>query len=387
MVVAQFVAASFLLIAILVVSAQNRGLRQAALQSDQDPIILISSSLGAANLKFDSLQRELLRQPHIKAASAALVPPWRLNCFQEMIVANPSSGAARWAACSNLVNYDLFETLGIKLLAGRAFDRQHADDVTLVPPDLKRMPAVVIDQVLATQYGWTDPQQAIGKIIYWGNWSNSSAPPFRFRVIGVTQPTVLTLVGTGATANFFALTPDMASLPIVRLSKTDVPAALKEVESVWNEFAPGVALKWRFADDLQNEAYRLFRLIGAACTGIALLALAVAVLGMIGMSVHVIGRRTHEIGVRKTIGASAGRVVAMLLQDFSRPVVIANLVAWPLAFIAMRYYLSVFTYRIDLSLAPFVASFALTVLIACLAVIVQAARAARPSPAIVLRHQ
>jgi putative ABC transport system permease protein len=112
-------------------------------------------------------------------------------------------------------------------------------------------------------------------------------------------------------------------------------ATLKEIESVWNRLAPSVALKIKFVDELLNDSSRMLELIAVAFSGIAALALIISVLGLIGMSMHVIGRRQHEIGVRKTLGASVGSVVQLLLTDFSKPVIVANLVAWPLAFIVM----------------------------------------------------
>jgi putative ABC transport system permease protein len=105
------------------------------------------------------------------------------------------------------------------------------------------------------------------------------------------------------------------------------------------------------------------------------------------MSLQVIGRRQHEIGVRKTLGASVHNIVRLLLIDFSKPVVAANFIAWPLAFVAMSGYLSLFAQRTTLSVVPFALALLLTVLIAWIAVGAQSTRAARLSPATVLRSE
>ena len=110
-------------------------------------------------------------------------------------------------------------------------------------------------------------------------------------------------------------------------------------------------------------------------------------IGLIGMGTHVAVRRRHEIGVRKTLGASTRQIAVMLLKDFSKPVVAANIIAWPLAYLAANAYLNVFIHRIALSAAPFAASLAITVLIAWAAVGTQAFRAARVRPAAVLRYE
>lgn len=110
-------------------------------------------------------------------------------------------------------------------------------------------------------------------------------------------------------------------------------------------------------------------------------------LGLVGMTLHVIGRRMHEIGVRKTLGASFPRVLAMLLRDCTRPILIANIVAWPLAYLAMKAYLSIFAQRVELSLTPFLLSLVITLCIAWLAIAAQTTRAARVNPATVLRYE
>jgi putative ABC transport system permease protein len=105
------------------------------------------------------------------------------------------------------------------------------------------------------------------------------------------------------------------------------------------------------------------------------------------MAVQVASRRLHEIGVRKSVGAHARQIVAMLLAQFSRPVLVANLIAWPLAYIAAQKYLSVFSTRVALTPLPFLASLAATIAVACLVVAGQAWRAARVNPATVLRSE
>ena len=123
------------------------------------------------------------------------------------------------------------------------------------------------------------------------------------------------------------------------------------------------------------------------CSGMAMFAICIAVVGLIGMATHMTSRRTHEIGVRKTLGASVMGILRMLLTDFSKPVVIANLLAWPLAFIAARIYLNLFVERTPLTPLPFVASMLLTLVVVWLAVAAPAIRAARVRPVGVLRYE
>jgi putative ABC transport system permease protein len=213
-------------------------------------------------------------------------------------------------------------------------------------------------------------------------------PPKRRTVIAVvdSMPNSI-LTPFGATSSMYVLVPEQASLPIIRISTSDVSTALKEIESVWTRLAPSVALKLQFADQLLNDSYRVFKVISTVLAGVTVLALCISLLGLIGMSLDVIGRRRHEIGVRKTLGASVHSIVRLLLTDFSKPVIVANLLMWPLAFFVMQAYLNIFTQRAGLSAAPFIASFAFTVFIAWIAVAAQATRAAKLNPATVLRYE
>jgi putative ABC transport system permease protein len=135
---------------------------------------------------------------------------------------------------------------------------------------------------------------------------------------------------------------------------------------------------------LFNEAYETYSTVSAVLTGLCAFAFIIAVMGLIGMAIHITSRRLREIGIRKTLGASARGVVLMLLRDFSKPVLIANLIAWPCAFLAGRMYFELFTQRATVTPWPFVTSLVITLAVAWMAVGTQALRAAAVKPANVL---
>jgi putative ABC transport system permease protein len=306
------------------------------------------------------------------------------------VVQSQDATAQRVPVLANRVHHDFFSTLGIPLVAGRMFDREHANDNALrsAAQSASNPVNIVIDRAFAEQQGWLQPTEAVGKTIYAFDADIPSRPAAPRTVIGVVETRPLTVMSPlGATATMYSLVPVEATSPIIRISTMDVSATLKEIESVWDRLAPSVALKMRFADDLRNDSSQMLKLFAVAFSGVAALALAIAVLGLIGMSMSIIGRRQHEIGVRKTLGASVSSIVQLLLTDFSKPVIIANLIAWPMAFVVMQFYLSVFTQQMALSVAPFIVSLVITVLIAWLAVAAQATRAARMNPATVLRNE
>jgi putative ABC transport system permease protein len=385
----QFLGASFLLISMLVMLDQNATLKQSVLNGTSNTMVVLSNNVRDAKVDFEVLRTELLRQPHVQAVTAAMFSPWSLPAMPTSVAQSHDPAARKTPTSRSVVNHDFFATMGIKLLAGREFVRQRAEDeIDLQSQSPAAIASVIIDRALAEQSGWAQPADSLGKILYATEYGDASRPPIPLQVIGVVENHPMGIVSPiGATSNVYALSTTGAGFPIIRVNTADGGAALSEIESVWNKLAPSVALKMQFADQQLNSSYQVMNEIANTFIAIASLALLISVLGLVGMSIQIIGRRLHEIGVRKTLGASVQSVVQLLLIDFSKPVIVANVVAWPLAFVVMQLYLSIFVQRTALSVAPFVASLALTVLIAWLSVAAQATRAAKMNPAAVLRHE
>ena len=175
MVGTQFAAASFLLTVILVMSAQNKALKQQALGSTSDPVVTISNNIAAAGIGFDTLRDELLRQPHVKTVTATLFEPWSFSsCLQEIVSASADRAAKRWEVCGSNVQHDFFSTFDLNVLAGRVFARDRGDDNANAKSGVVQN--VVIDRILAEEYGWQAPQEAIGQTIYVTRFANPAEP-------------------------------------------------------------------------------------------------------------------------------------------------------------------------------------------------------------------
>jgi putative ABC transport system permease protein len=314
--------------------------------------------------------------------------PWGDNINLNLLARSPEEGVATQTTFQNNVGYDFFATLEIPLLAGRVFDRARND---LPPQNQNReqdgpQPTinVVIDDVLAAQLGFRTPDEAVDQLIYFPAGLGDQAQPFQ--VIGVVASRPLFLRGLGATSNVYRLGTGGQNL-IVRLAAEDVGAGVAAAEAVWRRLAPQAPFQRRFMDEMFNESFERFARLSEVFAGLAAFAFFISIIGLFGMAVQVAARRTHEIGVRKSVGARKSQIVGMLLRDFSKPVIIANVIAWPLGYVAAQTYLGVFIQRISLTPVPFVASLVIVLLIAWAAVVSQALRAARANPATVLRFE
>jgi putative ABC transport system permease protein len=174
---------------------------------------------------------------------------------------------------------------------------------------------------------------------------------------------------------------------VARVSRDDVAGGLAAIDRVWKQLAPNVAVSRRFVDDYFNDVYEFYLLLSRVLMGLALLAFGISLTGLFGMATLIASRRMREVGVRKAHCASGARIVAMLLVSFSKPVLVANVVVWPVAYVAGRRYLETFQAPIALTPLPFVLSVAITLAIASLAVGAQTLYAARARPADVLRYE
>src|SRR5262249_37477185 len=231
---------------------------------------------------------------------------------------------------------------------------------------------------------WNNPNEAVNKVVYSLGIGNTAKA---FRIVGVVENGYPRLIGPNTSSNAYALSPGAAGIPIVRVSRQNVPAAVKYIDSAWDSLAPKLQIRRDFMDTMFDAAYQSYATTNAVLTGLAGFAFFIAVMGLCGLAIHVTSRRRREIGIRKTLGATVRGVVMMLLLDFAKPVLIANLIAWPFAWWVGHQYMDKFTQRSEMTIWPFVVSLVVTVAVAWASVAVQALRAATVKPANVLYAQ
>jgi putative ABC transport system permease protein len=307
--------------------------------------------------------------------------PWSSGRAVVRFSRSPGAGAATAAHPVHLkvVRHDYFETFGLDVLAGRAFSPERETE----PTPLGETESVVLDHAYAELLGFASPQAAIGQIVYGG----PDGQPFR--VIGVTETEATRLEASEVIGHIYVFSQwrsGSAQFPIVRVDRDDVAGALASITRTWDGFAPNAPANIRFFDELFARGFAGYARAGQLFMLLSASAFVIASIGMLGIAVHVASRRRREVAIRKTLGSSAMRVVRLLLTDFSKPVLIGNLAAWPLAWIASEAYLRSFAERLDLGFMPFGLSLAATLFIAWMAVGGVVLRAANEHPAKVLRH-
>lgn len=380
----QFAAASFLLVVSLVMAHQNAMMKTQGLRVARDPVVVIGNNISELGISFDTLREELLRGPGIEAVAAVAQPPWTSGGSHLTFARGPEAGAARDDTIANDVGYHFFAALDLQLLAGRLLDHEHGDEFIpfnqLAPG---KRESIVVDRALAAALGWQDPNDAVNKVIYDKDFQSAVG----YRIVGVVENGYPRLVGPNTASNAYDLSPSRAGLPLIRISREHIPEAVSYIDTTWDRLAPKVQIRREFMDALFDDAYRNYSRINTTLNGLSAFAFLIAVMGLCGLAIHVTTRRRREIGIRKTLGATVRGVVTMLLIDFAKPVLVANLIAWPFAWFVGHEYMDKFTVRGAITVWPFVLSLLITVGVAWGSVAVQALRAATVKPANVLYSQ
>ncbi len=380
LVVFQFALAIAFMIGTVVLIAQTRHVRKTDVGFRRDGLVTVSSTSDGAvtEPQLTAFLARAASLPGVRSVTTSDSSPGSssFNSDNYAVPGKPEPGASLQAI---ITSPNFYPTFGIKLIAGRLPDDAHrADDARNADDAARKVPNVVINRKGAEVLGFDSPEAAIGK------------------TVGRSNPR--TIIGVVENARFFSprdpVNPTMyyyhsrfSTIPRTTLRvEGDPRETIAALRSIWRQTAPQVPFEAQTANQNMEEYYkaddRATRLFGIGA-GLAVL---IGCVGLWGLASFNTQRRVKEIGIRKTLGASATDIVKLLVGQFLRPVLIANLVAWPLAFIAMRTWLAGFDDRISLSPLYFAAATALALTIAVLTVLGQSLKASRAAPAWALRH-
>jgi putative ABC transport system permease protein len=286
------------------------------------------------------------------------------------------------------------DAMGLRLAAGRWFDEKRPlDDMTLpYPPDPKAEAAlaqrggnIVVNELAAQRLGFKNPADIVGKTFRAAIVDNEIGL-VPVTVVGVVKDSRFRSVKEPVDPIMFSNTRSGHTHMIVRF-RGDPNAVRAGVEQMWKGITTEVPLDAKFSDDIMLELYEAEDARAKTFAAFALLAVIVACLGLFGLAAFTAERRTKEIGIRKVMGARSRDIVRLLAWQFSKPVIIANLIAWPIAWWVMRDWLNTFDARMPLGPTPFVLAGGLALAIALGTIASHAMKVARANPINALRYE
>ncbi|MEP7143885.1 MAG: FtsX-like permease family protein [Ferruginibacter sp.] len=373
LVVAQFAISIILIIATAIVYQQLSYMQNKALGYDREHIVTLSYS-NDLTPKYESFRNELLASPAIKdVARSSRIPTGRLlDAMGAAIPVGDTVAPVTTDIKFLATDYDFIHTYGIKMVAGRNFSRGFGTDTT----------SFIINEATLPVMGIGTSKEVIGKpFVYAG---------IKGKIIGVMQDfhfesmhehiTPLIIVLPAANQYFF-------NHLSIKISGKDIPGGLAQLQKTWKQFLPEIPFDYTFLDENFDRLYQSESRQGTLFTTFSCLAIFIACLGLFGLSAFIITQRVKEIGIRKVLGASIGSIVQMISKDFLKLVVIAAVLAFPIAWYAMNNWLRDFAYRVDISWWVFVVAAVLALLIALLTISFQAIKAARANPVKSLRTE
>jgi putative ABC transport system permease protein len=268
----------------------------------------------------------------------------------------------------------------MRLIAGRMLTDVRGEDrmKNPFPAGIVDGLNILVDQTAAARFGFT-PEGAVGKTVLFG--------PSHVTIVGVVADARMDGALAPARALVYTNDPVDSSILSVRVAGDHIPQALDFVDRSWRRFAPNVAIQRSFLDESFQALYRDDEKQGKMFGAFVAIAITIACLGLFGLAAYTAGRRTKEIGIRKVFGARTFDLVRMLLWQFSIPVLLANVIAWPLAWYALHTWLQGFADRIVLSPLYFAAAGLAALFIACATVVTHALRVAHANPINALRNE
>ena len=372
LVVFQFTISVALMICVGVIYKQMRYMDSIDLGYDRENIVLFPAD-RTLKQQWPRLKSELLRDPgivHVTMSKRA--PTGRLADapgFSIRIGEELRRGS--FSMPHNRVEHDFFRTYGMTIVAGRDFSLEHPTD---------SLEAFIINEEAVSRLGLDKPEDAVGLPIgifgrRWGRVigvvKNFNYEPLHVRVIPII--TYIRII-EGNTIS-------------VRVKQGYIDEAIAHIERTVDTYVPGHPLNYSFLDDRIDALYRNEQRMMAMFGYFSLLAILIACLGLFGLASFTAEQRRKEIGIRKALGATVVTIVFVLSRNFLKWVIIANVIAWPISYFAMRGWLSSFAYRTGIGPAVFLGAALMALLIAMGTVSYQSIRTARANPVDSLKYE
>ncbi|MBN2018418.1 MAG: ABC transporter permease [Candidatus Cloacimonetes bacterium] len=374
LVLIQFSITIIMLIGTFAVSNQLSYIQKKDLGFDKEDVLVLTLQDTSAVRNMEAVRDAMGNHPDILSSAITTSVPGRMTGKLIMRV-EAEDGFTEKPLNLFVTDTKFIDLMGMEIVEGRNFSDSLATD---------REKAVIINEAAAKEMNWSDG--ALGKRIYLGLRDDGTAF-FSGEVVGVVKDfNYQSLHNKVAPITIFTTDFPKTSV-VIKYNPENIQDVLTYVRETWQDFMPEFPFEYEFLDDVLNEFYIPEQKLAKIFTIFAFISILIACLGLFGLASYTTEQRTREIGIRKVLGATSQTIVMLLSKTFTKWVLLANIIAWPVAYFALKSWLENFAYRTQLSVLTFILSGLIALAIAILTVLYQSLKASRTNPSITLKYE
>ncbi len=383
LVVVQFTISIILIIGALIIAQQIGFIQSAKLGFNKDQVLAIRNAGFLSRSDRTALLNSVKQLPGVKKAAVSSII---LGAgFSTTRVSVRGSDKEQQLNFSN-AGYDYMDVMGMEMKEGRGFTSEYPADTMNngIPggPLDQLIGGIVINERAVKELGLGSP--AIGKQL---RWDNDGDTVYYVQIVGVTKDFNFTSLRNEIKPFGFTTNPGRGNNITVKLSTNNIKATIDQLEKTWNRFSTERPFDYVFLDETFTKLYASEERFQKAFISLVILGILIACLGLLGLATYAAQQRVKEIGIRKTLGASVTNVVTLLSKDFLKLVVIALVLAIPIAWYVMSRWLQDFAYRISIQWWIFLVAGLVAIFIAFATISIQTIRAAMANPVKSLRTE
>lgn len=369
MVIIQFVISVVLIVGTLTTYKQMEYLLHKSLGFDKENVILIPARSQQVREGYNKFKNELINNSRIKSMSVSSdLPGEPFYSNTNFVSKEQTNDPVLLIILAS--DYDFIETYHLNIVSGRAFSEEFGSDTA---------GTLILNEAAVKRFGW-DNQEAVGKELSYMGVSDK-------KIVGVVGDFNFRSLHSAIEPMAILLFPEAFDAISIRILAGNLNKSLNLIQQKWEATFPNEIFEFSFLDERMDKLYDNEMKTQNIFFIFTLFSIFVACLGLFGLTAFMASERTKEIGIRKVLGASFGKIIFLLSKEFVIWVIIANIVAWPIAYYLMNKWLQEFAYRIDIGLWIFLLAGSMALIIALMTVSSQAIKAATANPVESLKYE
>ena len=383
MIGAQFSISAFMLALVAIVYIQNERVKESSYIFPRSEIYTLDRlNVDSIRERLDTLRIELEALPNVSSVSYASQVPYEQNNSSSNVSQLPGDKAGEFQLAGIRMSPEFLTTYDIPLLAGRALNRDIANDAQREDSEVVN---VLANELLLEKLGIASPEEAIGQSFF--NIDDEGGAIPEYVIVGVVPTQNVTGLFNSTKAYMYLYDESWMRIGSVRITGGSIMDTVEQIEDVWDSVIPDYPMQGRFLDETFNDIYKILKYMNMALAGFAFIALSLALIGLFGLAAFMAAQRTKEIGVRKVLGANSVQIARLLVWQFSKPVMWGLVIALPAAYFASATYLNFFADRIGMTIPILLIAGLVAVILAWGTVAGHAVRIARANPVHALRYE